>query len=85
MGLNGKLIENYVFETMKMLIILALLQILCQNVTGETGNTYVKQSGELQWGQDSDPGQSKYGPQVLSLNHDILVWTYNIRDPKELT
>jgi len=44
MGLNGKLLENYVFETMKMVIVLALLQILCQNLTGGTGNTNVKHS-----------------------------------------
>jgi hypothetical protein len=39
MGLNGKWLENYVYETMKMVIVLALLQILCQNLTGVTGNT----------------------------------------------
>jgi len=44
MGLNGKLLENYIFETMKMVIVLALLQILCQNVTGGAGNTNVKHS-----------------------------------------
>jgi len=42
MGLNGKLLENYVSETMKMVIVLALLQILCQNLTGGTGNINVK-------------------------------------------
>jgi hypothetical protein len=44
MGLNGKLLKNYVFEKMKMVIVLALLQIMCQNLTGGTGNTIVKHS-----------------------------------------